>query len=87
MNRANRAVFKPYLSAQESALMYKQWSKAVEMSRGWLDATEIGLDDDDDEEVVEVAQESESAKPDMRELVVQQDLDNANDIAVGSESD
>jgi glycerol kinase len=50
MNRANRAVFRPYLDVQESSLMYKQWSKAVEMCRGWLDASEIGMEEDDDED-------------------------------------
>lgn len=50
MNRANRAVFRPYLDANESALMYRQWTKAVEMCRGWLDASEIGMDDEDEDE-------------------------------------
>lgn len=37
MNRANRTIFTPKISAAQSAKMYRQWSKAVEMSRGWLD--------------------------------------------------
>lgn len=41
MNRANRTTFTPKISPLESAKMYKQWSKAVEMSRGWLDTSEI----------------------------------------------
>ncbi|KAL1965081.1 hypothetical protein VTN77DRAFT_6141 [Rasamsonia byssochlamydoides] len=49
MNRANTTTFKPILSTQESAKMYKQWSKAVEMSRGWLDTSEIDAESTDDE--------------------------------------
>ncbi|EAW24978.1 glycerol kinase [Aspergillus fischeri NRRL 181] len=41
MNRANRTSFTPRISPAQSARMYKQWSKAVEMSRGWLDTSEI----------------------------------------------
>ncbi|EAW10590.1 glycerol kinase [Aspergillus clavatus NRRL 1] len=41
MNRANRTTFTPRISPLQSGRMYKQWSKAVEMSRGWLDASEI----------------------------------------------
>lgn len=41
MNRANRTIFYPKISEIESAKMYKQWTKAVEMSRGWLDTSEI----------------------------------------------
>ncbi|GIJ81909.1 glycerol kinase [Aspergillus pseudoviridinutans] len=41
MNRANRTTFTPRISPTQSARMYKQWSKAVEMSRGWLDTSEI----------------------------------------------
>lgn len=47
MNRANTTTFEPILSPQESAKMYKQWSKAVEMSRGWLDTSEIDPDSTD----------------------------------------
>ncbi|KAL3457592.1 hypothetical protein BJX64DRAFT_16017 [Aspergillus heterothallicus] len=41
MNRANRTSFEPAISPQQSAKMYKQWSKAVEMSRGWVDTSEM----------------------------------------------
>lgn len=90
MNRANRSVFKPYLSAQESALMYKQWTKAVEMSRGWLDAGEIGLDEEDEE--AEGGQEPSHATHETAEHVVRvlqkEESDNsADDVAVGSESE
>lgn len=44
MNRANRTTFTPKISEIESAKMYKQWTKAVEMSRGWLDTSEIDSD-------------------------------------------
>ncbi|SLM39280.1 glycerol kinase [Lasallia pustulata] len=40
INQADRKVFKPQISEQESAKMYKRWARAVEMSRGWLDETE-----------------------------------------------
>ncbi|KAK2755984.1 Glycerol kinase [Arachnomyces sp. PD_36] len=40
-NRANRTVFYPQWTEPESSRMYKRWSKAVEMSRGWLDQSEI----------------------------------------------
>lgn len=37
-NKSRRTtIFKPEIAESESARMYKQWSKAVEMSRGWLD--------------------------------------------------
>lgn len=41
MNRANRTTFTPKISPQHSERMYKKWSKAVEMSRGWLDTHEL----------------------------------------------
>lgn len=90
MNRANRSVFKPYLDAQESALMYKQWTKAVEMSRGWLDASEIGMDEDEEEAAG--GEEPSHATHEAAEHVVQvlqkEESDNsADDVAVGSESD
>lgn len=45
MNRANRATFEPHITPKESVRMYKRWSKAVEMSRGWM-AQKAELDDD-----------------------------------------
>jgi glycerol kinase len=36
MNRANRASFTPQMTPKASGRMYKKWSKAVEMSRGWM---------------------------------------------------
>lgn len=90
MNRANRSVFKPYLSAQESALMYKQWTKAVDMTRGWLDASEIGRDEDDEE--AEGGEEpphatQETAEPVVRVVHIEEPDNSADDVAVGSESD
>ncbi|KAL2852369.1 hypothetical protein BJY01DRAFT_95122 [Aspergillus pseudoustus] len=41
MNRANRTSFEPAISPKQSVKMYKQWSKAVEMSRGWVDTSEM----------------------------------------------
>ena len=46
INRAQRTTFKPKITEKQSAKMYKQWSKAVEMSRGWMDTNEIELDDE-----------------------------------------
>lgn len=40
MNRANRATFNPQISPKASARMYKKWSRAVEMSRGWIDTND-----------------------------------------------
>lgn len=45
MNRANRATFTPQISQKASGRMYKRWSKAVEMSRGWMDAKEESDDE------------------------------------------
>lgn len=41
VNRTDRMVFKPQMSPQKSSQMYRRWTKAVEMSRGWLDASEV----------------------------------------------
>ncbi|MCJ1472247.1 Glycerol kinase [Lambiella insularis] len=40
INRKDRTVFRPQISERQSAIMYKRWEKAVEMSKGWLDASE-----------------------------------------------
>lgn len=45
MNRANRATFNPQISPKASTRMYKQWSKAVEMSRGWASQGEESDDE------------------------------------------
>ncbi|KAA8648689.1 glycerol kinase [Aspergillus tanneri] len=47
MNHANRTSFKPRISTKQSAKMYKRWSKAVEMSRGWTDSSEMEGGDDE----------------------------------------
>jgi glycerol kinase len=50
MNRANRASFTPTMSVKASGRMYKKWSKAVEMSRGWMaDEDREDHNDDNDE--------------------------------------
>lgn len=46
MNRANRATFNPQISRKASTRLYKRWSKAVDMSRGWTDAKLEESDDD-----------------------------------------
>ncbi|OGE52101.1 hypothetical protein PENARI_c011G03004 [Penicillium arizonense] len=48
MNRANRASFTPQMTPKASGRMYKKWSKAVEMSRGWMN-DEDRMEHDDDE--------------------------------------
>ena len=48
MNRANRAIFEPSIGPKASSRMYKRWSKAVEMSRGWMEAKAEESDDDDE---------------------------------------
>ena len=40
LNRADRTVFEPQISNKESAAMYKRWSKAVEMSKGWIEVSQ-----------------------------------------------
>lgn len=40
INRADRTIFKPEISKEQSDNMYRRWTKAVEMSKGWLDASE-----------------------------------------------
>ncbi|RAL17504.1 glycerol kinase [Aspergillus homomorphus CBS 101889] len=47
MDRANRTTFVPHVTPAHSRKMYRQWTKAVEMSRGWLDTNE---DNDEEEE-------------------------------------
>jgi glycerol kinase len=36
VNRKNRKLFKPSISKEQSAKMFKKWEQAVEMSRGWV---------------------------------------------------
>lgn len=40
INRTGRTVFQTQVSERQSAILYKRWEKAVEMSKGWLDASE-----------------------------------------------
>ena len=40
VNQANRTVFRPNMTNKESEKMYKVWTRAVEMCRGWLDDEE-----------------------------------------------
>ena len=40
INQEGRTVFNPKISEKEREALYKRWSKAVDMSRGWLD--EVG---------------------------------------------
>lgn len=43
INSEGRFIFKPQIGQKESDRMYKKWTKAVEMCRGWTDE-----DDEDD---------------------------------------
>ena len=36
INQEGRTIFDPKISEKEREALYKMWSKAVEMSRGWL---------------------------------------------------
>lgn len=40
INRVDRMVFSPQISEGQSAAMYKRWTKAVEMSKGWLEVSQ-----------------------------------------------
>lgn len=40
INQKDRVIFEPNISKEEGAKMFKKWSRAVEMCRGWLDADE-----------------------------------------------
>lgn len=44
INRDNRTIFKPEKSAAESKKMYKLWTRAVEMCKGWIDSSEQETD-------------------------------------------
>jgi glycerol kinase len=46
INKEGRFFFKPKISQKASDKMYRKWSKAVEMSKGWRDESE----DEEDEE-------------------------------------
>ncbi len=38
ISREERTIFKPEISKEDSAKMYKRWERAVEMSKGWVDS-------------------------------------------------
>ncbi|KAL9581737.1 MAG: hypothetical protein Q9212_003714 [Teloschistes hypoglaucus] len=38
INKEDRTIFQPRISHEQSGKMYKRWTKAVEMSKGWLDS-------------------------------------------------
>ena len=44
INQKDRMIFTPDISSSESAKMFRKWSRAVEMCRGWLDPDEYGED-------------------------------------------
>lgn len=45
INKEDRAIFKPQISKKKSDAMFKHWSHAVEMSRGWVMQSEEQDDD------------------------------------------
>jgi glycerol kinase len=47
INKEDRTIFKPQISKKKSDTMFRHWSHAVEMSKGWVRETE----EEDDEEV------------------------------------
>ena len=40
INRDDRTIFEPQMSKEASTKMYQRWERAVEMSRGWVDAND-----------------------------------------------
>jgi len=44
INQKDRMIFRPNISKEESAKMFKRWGRAVGMCRGWLDADEYDGD-------------------------------------------
>lgn len=43
VNRDGRRLFTPQKSEKESAAMFRMWSKAVTMCKGWVDAEEMEI--------------------------------------------
>ena len=41
INRAGGAVFEPRISREDSATKFEEWEKAVNMSKGWVEADKI----------------------------------------------
>ncbi|KAI9664705.1 MAG: Glycerol kinase [Bathelium mastoideum] len=44
INQKDRTKFQPHIPEEERVKIFKKWSRAVEMCRGWLDASESGGD-------------------------------------------
>ena len=40
LNRTNRTVFHPRISAQQRDNMFRRWQRAVQMAKGWIDPSE-----------------------------------------------
>lgn len=43
INQKDRKIFKPTISSKESAKMFRKWTRAVDMCRGWVE------DEDEDD--------------------------------------
>lgn len=41
INQKDRSIFEPNTSPEESAKMFKKWTRAVRMCKGWLDADDL----------------------------------------------
>jgi glycerol kinase len=48
INKEDRTIFKPQIPKKKSDAMFKKWSQAVEMSKGWVLQSEA--DDDNNDE-------------------------------------
>jgi glycerol kinase len=53
INKEDRTIFKPKLSKKKSAAMFKHWSHAVEMSRGWVREAEEEEEEEKEEKQIE----------------------------------
>jgi glycerol kinase len=40
INKEDRSIFQPHVDKKRSEKMFKKWEQAVEMSRGWVQASE-----------------------------------------------
>ena len=53
INSEGRFFFKPKISKPKSDKMYRKWSRAVEMSKGWMEDEEEGEEQADREDGLE----------------------------------
>jgi glycerol kinase len=48
INKEDRTIFKPQIPKKKSDAMFKKWSQAVEMSKGWVLQSEAADNNDDE---------------------------------------